>query len=153
MDNIKADSRLVESDCGKNKLRVRGQSQGSCMSDLFWVTKANEIDSPSRTLKYKSKYVSQKVIGACNFCQEINSADYGESKWQDLPMELLIRILSLVDHRTVIVASGVCTGWKDAICSGILEISFSWCKKNTSKLVQSVAPKFNRLQVCNLSLR
>eukprot|EP00249_Psilotum_nudum_P017776 c26483_g2_i2 orf=492-1799(+) len=111
------------------------------------------MDSASRTLKHKSKLMSQKGIGACNFSQEINSAEYGESKWQDLPMELLVRVLSLVDHRTVIVASGVCTGWRDAMCRGVLEISFSWCKKNTSKLVQSVAPKFSRLQVCNLSLR
>ncbi|EFJ07755.1 hypothetical protein SELMODRAFT_133097 [Selaginella moellendorffii] len=74
----------------------------------------------------------------------------GDSKWQDIPMELLVRILALVDHRTVLVASGVCTGWRDALSLGILELSFSWCGKSVSMLVQSVAYKFYRLQSCNL---
>lgn len=33
---------------------------------------------------------------------------------------------------------------------GISELSFSWCNRNISKLVQSVAPKFSGLQVCHM---
>lgn len=73
-----------------------------------------------------------------------------DSKWKDLPMELLMRILRLVDDRTVIIGSGVCTGWREAICIGVQELSLSWCKLNMSKLLPSIAPKFARLQSLNL---
>lgn len=73
-----------------------------------------------------------------------------DSKWKDLPMELLMRILRLVDDRTVIIGSGVCTGWREAICIGVQELSLSWCKLNMSKLLLSIAPKFARLQSLNL---
>ena len=46
--------------------------------------------------------------------------------WKDLPMELLLRIVSLGDDRTVIIASGVCTGWRDAICAGVARLCLSW---------------------------
>lgn len=71
--------------------------------------------------------------------------------WKDLPMELLLRIVSLVDDRMVIVASGVCTGWRDAICLGLTRLSLSWCKNNMNNLVLSLAPRFTKLQ--SLSLR
>ncbi|XP_039122241.1 F-box protein SKP2A isoform X1 [Dioscorea cayenensis subsp. rotundata] len=71
--------------------------------------------------------------------------------WKDLPMELLLRIVSLVDDRMVIVASGVCTGWRDAICLGLTHLSLSWCKNNMNNLVLSLAPRFTKLQ--SLSLR
>lgn len=48
------------------------------------------------------------------------------TEWKDIPMELLLRIVSLVDDRTVIVASGVCSGWRDAICWGLAQLSLSW---------------------------
>jgi F-box and leucine-rich repeat protein 1 (S-phase kinase-associated protein 2) len=49
------------------------------------------------------------------------------SGWKDLPLELLTRIVSLVDDpRMIIVASGVCTGWRDALCLGVTDLSFSW---------------------------
>ncbi|KAK9096256.1 hypothetical protein Sjap_021753 [Stephania japonica] len=70
--------------------------------------------------------------------------------WKDLPMELLLRIVSLVDGRTVIVASGVCTGWREAICLGLTRLSLSWCKKNMNNLVLALAPKFTKLQVLSL---
>nr|XP_019704024.1 F-box protein SKP2A isoform X4 [Elaeis guineensis] len=70
--------------------------------------------------------------------------------WKDIPMELLLRIISLVDDRMVIVASGVCTGWRDALCLGLTNLSLSWCKNNMSSLVQSLAPKFTKLQVLSL---
>ncbi|XP_072999294.1 F-box protein SKP2A isoform X1 [Typha latifolia] len=70
--------------------------------------------------------------------------------WKDLPMELLLRIISLVDDRMVIVASGVCTGWRDALCLGATNLSLSWCKNNMNNLVESLAPKFTKLQVLSL---
>ncbi|KAK4490160.1 hypothetical protein RD792_000817 [Penstemon davidsonii] len=69
------------------------------------------------------------------------------SEWKDIPVELLVRILSLVDDRTVIVSSGVCHGWRDAISWGVTHLSFSWCKKNMNNLVLSLIPKFPKLQV------
>ncbi|XP_015888519.2 F-box protein SKP2A [Ziziphus jujuba] len=66
--------------------------------------------------------------------------------WKDIPMELLLQIISVVDDKTVIVASGVCRGWRDAICMGVTHLSFSWCTKNMNNLVLSLAPKFTKLQ-------
>lgn len=57
--------------------------------------------------------------------KEFIDADLGDHKWQDLPIELLMHILSFGDNRTVIIASGVCTGWRDAICIGVNKISLS----------------------------
>ncbi|MQL76526.1 hypothetical protein Taro_008934 [Colocasia esculenta] len=67
--------------------------------------------------------------------------------WKDLPTELLLRILSLADDRTAIVASGVCTGWRDALYAGLSHLSLSWCKANMNNLILSLAPKFTKLQV------
>ncbi|KAL2497151.1 F-box protein SKP2B [Abeliophyllum distichum] len=69
------------------------------------------------------------------------------SEWKDIPAELLLRIVSLVDDRTVIVASGVCHGWRDAISWGLTHLSLSWCKKNMNNLVISLVPNFTKLQV------
>ncbi|KAL9681446.1 hypothetical protein QQ045_013230 [Rhodiola kirilowii] len=68
------------------------------------------------------------------------------TEWKDIPMELLLRIIGLVDDRTVIMASGVCSGWRDAICLGLTHLSLSWCKKNMNELVLSLAPKFRNLK-------
>ncbi|XP_052191189.1 F-box protein SKP2A-like isoform X2 [Diospyros lotus] len=68
------------------------------------------------------------------------------AEWKDIPMELLLRIVSLVDDQTVIVAAGVCSGWRDAICWGLTHLSLSWCKNNMNNLVLSLAPKFTKLQ-------
>ncbi|XP_022768041.1 F-box protein SKP2B-like isoform X2 [Durio zibethinus] len=67
-------------------------------------------------------------------------------EWKNIPMELLLRIVSLVDDRTAIVASGVCSGWRDAIGLGLTQLSLSWCEKNMNNLVLSLAPKFTKLQ-------
>ncbi|KAL3840061.1 hypothetical protein ACJIZ3_024652 [Penstemon smallii] len=69
------------------------------------------------------------------------------SEWEDIPVELLLRILSLVDDRTVIVASGVCNGWRIAISSALTHLSLSWCKKNMNNLVLYLIPKFTKLEV------
>jgi F-box and leucine-rich repeat protein 1 (S-phase kinase-associated protein 2) len=38
-----------------------------------------------------------------------------------------LRIISIVgDDRMVIVASGVCTGWRDALGWGVTNLSLSW---------------------------
>uniref|UniRef100_A0A5B6Z2H0 Putative F-box protein SKP2A-like n=1 Tax=Davidia involucrata TaxID=16924 RepID=A0A5B6Z2H0_DAVIN len=93
------------------------------------------------------------------FCGSNNDGYMGGSKmggrgviteWKDIPMELLLRIVSLVDDRTVIVASGVCCGWRDAICWGLTHLSLSWCKNNMNNLVLSLAPKFTKLQALSL---
>ncbi|CAJ1971965.1 unnamed protein product [Sphenostylis stenocarpa] len=41
------------------------------------------------------------------------------TEWKDIPVELLLQILSLVDDQTVIIASEVCRGWREAICFGL----------------------------------
>lgn len=48
------------------------------------------------------------------------------SEWKDIPMELLLQIITIVDDKTVIVASGVCRGWREAICMGLTHLSLSW---------------------------
>ncbi|GAV74515.1 F-box domain-containing protein/LRR_6 domain-containing protein [Cephalotus follicularis] len=68
------------------------------------------------------------------------------TEWKDIPMELLLRILSLVDDRTMIMASGVCSGWRDAVCLGLTYLCLSWCKNNMNNLVLSLTPKFTKLQ-------
>lgn len=69
------------------------------------------------------------------------------TEWKDIPMELLLRILSLIDdHHMIIVASGVCSGWRDAISLGVTHLSLVWVKKNMNNLVLSLAPKFTKLQ-------
>ena len=45
---------------------------------------------------------------------------------KDIPIELLMRILSLVDDQTIITASGVYRGWREAVCSGLTWLLFLW---------------------------
>ncbi|PNX84426.1 F-box protein skp2a-like [Trifolium pratense] len=47
------------------------------------------------------------------------------TEWKDIPVELLMQILSLVDDKTVIRASGVCRGWRDSIYFGLARLSLS----------------------------
>ncbi|KAK2390467.1 F-box protein skp2a [Trifolium repens] len=68
------------------------------------------------------------------------------TEWKDIPVELLMQILSLVDDQTVIRASGVCRGWRDSIYFGLARLSLSWCNKNMNNLVLSLVPKFAKLQ-------
>ncbi|KAM0067130.1 putative F-box domain, leucine-rich repeat domain superfamily, F-box-like domain superfamily [Helianthus debilis subsp. tardiflorus] len=67
-------------------------------------------------------------------------------EWQDIQTELLMKIVSLLDDRTVIVASGVCSGWRNAICSELTHLSLSWCTNNMNNLVLSIVPKFTNLR-------
>ncbi|XP_024520761.1 F-box protein SKP2A [Selaginella moellendorffii] len=127
----------------KQKSRLYPASGG--LSQFFRDTEDEEMESPPQFMRDKWKKLVLKHSAVFEAHELV-----GDSKWQDIPMELLVRILALVDHRTVLVASGVCTGWRDALSLGILELSFSWCGKSVSMLVQSVAYKFYRLQSCNL---
>ncbi|PNX93505.1 F-box protein skp2a-like, partial [Trifolium pratense] len=68
------------------------------------------------------------------------------TEWKDIPVELLMKILSLLDDQMVIIASHVCHGWRDAISFGLSRLSLSWCSKNMNNLVLSLAPKFTKLQ-------
>ncbi|XP_062207669.1 F-box protein SKP2A-like [Phragmites australis] len=71
--------------------------------------------------------------------------------WKDLPMELLLRIMSIVgDDKMVIVASGVCTGWRDALGWGVSNLSLSWCQDHMNDLVILLSRKFTKLQVLSL---
>ncbi|CAL0305480.1 unnamed protein product [Lupinus luteus] len=67
------------------------------------------------------------------------------TEWKDIPIELLVQILSLVDDQTVILSSGVCRGWRDAIYFGEARLSLSWCNNNMNNLVLSIVPKFAKL--------
>ncbi|GBG67663.1 hypothetical protein CBR_g791 [Chara braunii] len=74
-----------------------------------------------------------------------------QSKWADIPGELLMRIMNHVDHRTLLIASGVCTGWRDSLSAGILEFSFSWCKDEVvGKLIRSIAHKLQNLECLDM---
>lgn len=69
------------------------------------------------------------VFGGDNCNQEKMESPGGRviTEWKDIPMELLLRIVSLVDDdRIVIVASGVCSGWRDAISWGLNRLNLSW---------------------------
>ena len=112
------------------RMRRKGllQSSGG-LSQLFWVSEEDEMESAPRDMKHRWKKMTQKRItntGSDDATDDPKQADTAECKWQDMPMELLVRILALVDDRTVVVATGVCTGWRDSICAGITELSFAW---------------------------
>ncbi|KAK6246313.1 hypothetical protein QUC31_001085 [Theobroma cacao] len=86
------------------------------------------------------------MVAAGNSGEGVKMEGMVITEWKDIPMELLLRIVSLVDDRTAIVASGVCSGWRDAICLGLTQLCLSWCRKNMNNLVLSLAPKFTKLQ-------
>ncbi|CAN1234684.1 F-box protein SKP2A [Linum perenne] len=82
----------------------------------------------------------------------VPSQKMGIAEWKDIPMELLLRIVSVVDdHRTIIMASEVCSGWREAIYLGLTHLCLSWCKNSMNNLVLSLAPKLRNLQ--SLALR
>ncbi|XP_010416626.1 PREDICTED: F-box protein SKP2B [Camelina sativa] len=88
---------------------------------------------------------TRKELSRC--FEKMKMEGYVISEWKDIPVELLMRILSLVDDdRTVIIASGICSGWRDAVSLALTRLSLSWCKKNMNSLVLSLAPKFVKLQ-------
>ncbi|KAK1432358.1 hypothetical protein QVD17_09254 [Tagetes erecta] len=68
-------------------------------------------------------------------------------QWKDIPMELLLRIMSLLDHPTVFIASSVCSTWRHSISTGLTHFSLSWCKNNMNSLMLSVAPRFTNVRV------
>ena len=66
------------------------------------------------------------MVAAGNSGEGVKMEGVVISEWKDIPMELLLRIVSLVDDRTAIVASGVCSGWRDCICLGLTQLCLSW---------------------------
>lgn len=66
------------------------------------------------------------VAGSGNSEKGVNLKVGVITEWKDIPVELLMQILSLVDDQTVIIASGVCRGWRDAIYFGLARLSLSW---------------------------
>lgn len=100
-------------------------SSGVCQS--FWASEEEDVESAPRDMKLKWKRLLQKRNGSSiDLKADLVTGEDGDSKWPDIPMELLVRIMTLVDNRTVVVASGVCNAWRDALRHGILELSFSW---------------------------
>ncbi|CAM6084918.1 unnamed protein product [Calypogeia fissa] len=135
----------------KLKARAGVPHDPSGISPLFWAVEEEDVESAPRDMKLKWKRLLQKrTASSTDFEGDLVTGEDGDSKWLDLPMELLVRIMTLVDNRTIVVASGVCNAWRDALRHGILDLSFSWCGRNVSNLVQSLAPKFSKLSSCNL---
>ncbi|KAA3485044.1 F-box protein SKP2A [Gossypium australe] len=63
----------------------------------------------------------------------------GITEWKDIPVELLLRIVSLLDDQTTIVASSVCSGWRDAICMGLTQLCLSWLSHLLLNALSSMA--------------
>ncbi|KAG0562150.1 hypothetical protein KC19_9G121500 [Ceratodon purpureus] len=124
----------------------------SLLSQFFWGPDDDEMESrpPERKRKWRGYAKRRGPANAAVRHDAAETSNRCNTNWHDLPMELLVRILTLVDNRTVVTASGVCRGWRDSVGQGIHDLSFSWCGHSVSKLVQSVAPKFPRLQSCRL---
>lgn len=112
------------------KLKARGAlpHDPSGISHSFWALEEEDVESAPRDMKLKWKRLLQKRSGCSSDIEgDPVSGEDGDSKWPDLPMELLVRIMTLVDNRTVIVASGVCHAWRDSLRQGVMDLSFSWC--------------------------
>ncbi len=112
---------------GLEKKKARGLSDHrSGPSSFFWASEEDEMESAPPGVKTKLK----RMIQATD-CPEVVDEAGGvlekvEERWHELPPELLVQILALVDHRTVVVATGVCSSWRQSISTGIHELSFSW---------------------------
>jgi len=65
--------------------------------------------------------------GSENFVKEVKMMNMMRVReWKDIPVELLMQILSLLDDQTVITASHVCHGWRDSISFALTRLSLSW---------------------------
>nr|PNR60705.1 hypothetical protein PHYPA_003498 [Physcomitrium patens] len=124
----------------------------SLLSQFFWGLEDEEMESrpPEKKRRWRGHAKRRGVATSGTRIDTDEKSDNCKTNWHDLPMELLVRILKLVDNRTVVTATGVCRGWRDSVGQGIYDLSFSWCGHSVSKLVQSVSPKFPRLQSCRL---
>uniref|UniRef100_A0A0A8YK72 F-box/LRR-repeat protein 15-like leucin rich repeat domain-containing protein n=1 Tax=Arundo donax TaxID=35708 RepID=A0A0A8YK72_ARUDO len=104
------------------------------------------------SMEMKNSFTDLTVSGGGENGQAQNSGTgITLTGWKDLPMELLLRIISIVgDDRMAIIASGVCTGWRDALGWGVTNLSLSWCQDHMNDLVISLAHKFMKLHVLSL---
>lgn len=121
---------LLSSGLPERTKRRPGILHKSSSISIFWASEEDEIESAPRGMKQKWKKIMQTRSTDMSSSSVLDAADQAvdgvESRWQDLPMEVLMRILELVEFRTVVLASGVCTSWRDSICLGATELSFSW---------------------------
>ncbi|MFS7952765.1 putative F-box domain, leucine-rich repeat domain superfamily, F-box-like domain superfamily [Helianthus anomalus] len=84
-------------------------------------------------------------------------------EWQEILPELLMKIVSLLDDRTVIVAAGVCSGWRNVICTQLTHksvitlannclhlrnLNISYCTALTAPAVQALCDSFPALHTC-----
>lgn len=113
-----------------DKVKRPLQHDSSLLSQYFWGSDDDEMESRPSERKRKCRGYPKRRASAAVAAAEVREQDAAEtsarSNWHDLPMELLVRILSLVDNRTVITASGVCHGWRHSVGQGIHDLSFSW---------------------------
>jgi hypothetical protein len=100
----------------------------SLLSQFFWGPDDDEMESrpPERKRKWRGYAKRRGPASAAVRHDAAETSDRCNTNWHDLPMELLVRILTLVDNRTVVTASGVCRGWRDSVGQGIHDLSFSW---------------------------
>lgn len=148
----------------RDKLRDRGlHLDSSSLSRFFQVSgEEDEVESASphvrlqrrRTNSLRPFYASHSEKGS----EKLNAGNpyigkrlpplkEDASKWQDLPSELLMRIIEGVEERTIVIASGVCRDWRKAICQAKMDLSFSWCGRGVTQLVTSFIRHFKNLQV------
>jgi len=99
----------------------------SLLSQFFWGPDDEEMESrpPERKRRWK-RYAKVRGAAAAKLNAGETSDKCNTTHWHDLPMELLVRVLTLVDNRTVVTASGVCRGWRDSVGQGIHDLSLSW---------------------------
>ncbi|KAE8716307.1 F-box protein SKP2A [Hibiscus syriacus] len=85
-------------------------------------------------------------------CKGVEMNGVGITQWKDIPVELLLRIVSLLDDQTANVLSGVCSGWRDAISFGLTRLCLSWTW--TSAKVSGPGPqqKFQDLDLNRLNI-
>lgn len=122
---------------GDGEKAKRPLHDSSLLSQFFWGPEDDEMESrppPEKKRKWKGYAKRRAAAGAAAAAgpppARPDAAETSvlcvDSHWHDLPMELLVRILSIVDNRTVVTASGVCRGWRDSVGQGVHDLSFSW---------------------------
>ena len=102
----------------------RGWSERWCIS--FYVSEMVGKDN-LKTEDLNLCFEKLMMLGGSGFGKGGVKMEGGViNEWKDIPMELLLQILSLVDDQTVFVAFGVCRGWRDAIFLGLTHLSLIW---------------------------
>ncbi|XP_047320898.1 F-box protein SKP2A-like [Impatiens glandulifera] len=66
--------------------------------------------------------------------------------WNDIPLEILLIIVSMLDDPSVFVALCVCSGWRNGIFKALTHLNLSWCNNHMNSLVISLIPKFQNIK-------